>query len=69
MVSLIVILTVIIGVVILVIPELVNAIKVISQSVMGLINDLSAMDEAELAELPFGNALLSIDWDELLNSL
>lgn len=69
MVSLVVILAVIVGVVLLVIPELVNAIKVISQSVMGLINDLSAMDEAELAELPFGNALLSIDWDELLNSL
>ncbi len=68
-ISLLVILAVIVGVVLLVIPELVNAIKVISQSVMGLINELSAMDEAELAELPFGNALLSIDWDELLNSL
>ena len=68
-ISLLVILAVIVGVVLLVIPELVNAIKVISQSVMGLINELSAMDEAELAELPFGNVLLSIDWDELLNSL
>lgn len=68
-ISLAVILAVVVGVVSLVIPELVNAIKVISQSVMGLINDLSAMDEAALAELPFGNMLLNIDWDELLNSL
>ena len=68
-ISLVVILAVIVGVVLLVIPELINAIKVISQSVMGLIHDLSTMDEATLAELPFGNALLSIDWDEILNSL
>lgn len=69
MVSLVVILAVIVGVVSLVIPELVNAIKVISQNVIGLIADLSTMDEAMLAELPFGNMLLRVDWNELLNSL
>jgi predicted PurR-regulated permease PerM len=69
LVSLVVIFAVVISVVWLVIPELVNAIKVISQNVIGLINDFNAMDEAALAELPFGNVLLSIDWDEILNSL
>ena len=68
-VSLVVILAAISGVVWLVIPELVDAIKVISQSIIALIDDLSTMDQAALAELPFGNALLSIDWDELLSSL
>ena len=68
-VSLVVILAAISGVVWLVIPELVDAIKVISQSIIALIDDLSTMDQAALAELPFGNALLSIDWDEFLSSL
>lgn len=57
------------GIIWLVIPELVNAIKVVSQSIMELVNDLSAMDESALAELPFGNILLRIEWDELLDSL
>lgn len=69
LVSLVVIFAVIIGIVWLVIPELINAVKVISQSVIGLINDFNTMDEATLAELPFGNMLLSIDWNEILNSL
>lgn len=69
LVSLLVILAVITGVVWLVIPELINAIKIISQSVIGLVNDLSAMDPEKLADLPFGKTLLSIDWEGLLNSL
>ncbi|MGI6255053.1 MAG: AI-2E family transporter [Acutalibacter sp.] len=69
LISLAVILSVIVGVVRLVIPELVNAITIISQSILGLLRDLSVMDPTKLAELPFGKALLSIDWDGLLASL
>lgn len=68
-VSLVVIFAVMAGIIWLVIPELVNAIKVVSQSIMELVNDLSVMDEGALAELPFGNILLRIEWDELLDSL
>ena len=69
LISLAVILAVIVGVVWLVIPELVNAITMISQSVMELIHDLSTMDETALAELPFGSMMQRVDWDELLSSL
>ena len=69
LISLLVILAVIVGVVWLVIPELINAIRIISQSILGLIHELSAMDPEKLAELPFGKALLNINWEGLLNSL
>ena len=68
-ISLVVIIGILVGVVWLVIPELIEALKVIVQSVINYINQLSAMSEAELAELPFGNALLSVDWDKLLDGL
>ena len=60
---------ILVGVVWLVIPELVDAVKLIVQSVIDLVNKLSAMDEAELAELPLGSILLNTDWDKLLNTL
>lgn len=68
-ISLFLIIGVIVGVVWLVIPELVAAIKVIVQAVVNLVNELSGMSEEELAALPFGKALLNINWDEILNTL
>lgn len=68
-VSLIAIIGILVGVIWLVIPELVEAVKVIVQGIIGFINKLSNLSEAELAELPLGNMLLSIDWDKLLESL
>ena len=68
-ISLAVILAVIVGIVWLVIPELVNAVMVISQSIIDLIGDLTAMDQQALSELPFGKALLSIDWEGIISSL
>lgn len=69
LISLVFIIGILAGVIWLVIPELVDAVKVIIQSVIDLINKLSAMNETELAELPFGNVLLNTDWDNLLNTL
>ncbi len=68
-ISLVLIIGILAGVVWLVIPELVDAVKLIVQSVIDLVNKLSAMDETELAELPLGNILLSTDWDKLLDTL
>lgn len=68
-ISLVLIIGILVGVVWLVIPELVDAVKVIVQSVIDLINKLSAMSEAELAELPLGSVLLNTDWDKLLDTL
>ena len=67
--SLIIIIGIIVGVVMLVIPELVSAVKVIVQSVTHFVNQLSAMDQAEINELPFGSVLLNTDWSKLLDPL
>ncbi|MBP3692011.1 MAG: AI-2E family transporter [Clostridia bacterium] len=68
-ISLVLILGILVGVIWLVIPALVDAVKVIVQSVIDFINKISAMDKAEIAELPFGNALLNIDWGKMLTTL
>lgn len=67
--ALVIILGILAGVVRLVIPELVDAVRVIVQGAIGFVNQIDAMSDAELAELPLGNILLRIDWDRLLSSL
>ncbi len=68
-ISLLVIIGVLVGVVWLVIPELIQAIKVIVQSAVELVNGFIGMEPAQIRELPFGGVLLSIDWDGLLVTL
>ncbi len=67
-VALLVIAGVFAGVIMLVIPELIEAVKVIIQIVTDFVNKLTAMDKSQIAELPFGEKLLEFDWDELLSS-
>ncbi len=69
LISLVLIVGILAGVIRLVIPELVDAIKVIVQGVMDFVHTLSAMSEAELAELPLGNILLNTDWEKILNTM
>lgn len=69
LISVIIIIGILVGIVLLVIPELINALKVIVQGVVDSVNKLSVMSESELAELPFGNVLLSVDWDKILESM
>jgi len=68
-ISLVLIVGVLVGVVWLVIPELINAVKVIVQGVIDLVNKFSGMSESELSELPFGSILLNTDWDKMLDTL
>lgn len=68
-ISLVIIIGIIAGIVMLVIPELVSAVKVIVQSVTRFVNQLSAMDPSEINELPLGNFLLNTDWSKLLDPL
>lgn len=68
-ISLVLIIGILAGVVWLVIPELVDAVKLIVQSVIDFVNKLSAISEAELAELPLGSVLINTDWDKLLDTL
>ncbi len=68
-ISLLLIASILVGIIWLVIPELVAAIKVIVQELIELAVRFGSMSKEELAELPFGNLLLSVDWDELLRNL
>ncbi len=68
-ISLFAIIGILVGVIRLVIPELIEALKVIIQGAVDFVNKLNGMSEAELAALPLGNVLSSVDWDKLLNSL
>ena len=67
--SLLFVLGILVGVVWIVIPELVAAIKILVQSAIDLIQRLDTMTEAELAAIPFGNVLRGVDWDQLLVSI
>lgn len=67
-ISIFVILVIIFGVIMLVIPELVEAVKVIVGIVTDFVNRLLAMSEEELLQLPFGEYLLNTDWKNLLTS-
>lgn len=69
LISLVLIIGILVGIIWLVIPELVNAVKVIVQSIINLVNELNAMSKEELAELPLGSILLNTDWDKILNTL
>jgi predicted PurR-regulated permease PerM len=67
--SLLVVFGILVGVIWLIIPELINAVTVVIQTVLDLAKQLSGMDEQQIAELPLGSLLLSTDWDGLLLSL
>lgn len=65
-ISLVMILGILAGVVWLVIPELVEAVKLIGSSVADFVRRISVMDAQELAGRPFGKFLLGIDWEGML---
>ncbi len=68
LISIIIILGILAGVIMLVIPELIEAIKVIVGIVTDFVTRLLNMDEAEIRELPFGEQLLGTDWKKMLQS-
>ncbi len=68
-ISLILIFGILVGLVWLVIPELVNAVKVIVQGLMDLVNQLNAIDKEEILKIPFGKEILNFDWNQLLTPL
>ena len=68
LISAIFIIGIVVGIFWLIIPELVEALKVIYNGALVYINRLSAMTPEEIAELPFGKQLLNVDWDKLLDT-
>ena len=67
--SMIFIVGVIVGVIWIVIPELIEAVKILVQSATVFVQKIGSMTEEELAELPFGQVLKRIDWNHLLETL
>lgn len=67
-ISILIIVAILAGVIMLVIPELIEAVKVIIQIVTDFVNKLLAMDEEQIRELPLGEQLLNTDWKKMLES-
>ena len=68
--SLVLILGILAGVIILVVPELINALKMIASSSMGFINEMAQLNKTEaITQLPFGNLLAKINWSEIANNV
>lgn len=67
-ISLLLIIGILVGLSMLVIPEITKAVKLISRSAVQFLNELSEMDKSELRNLPFGNLLLDIDWNKMLST-
>lgn len=68
--SLVLILGILAGVIILVVPELINALKMIASSSMGFINEMAQLNKTEaITQLPFGNILAKINWSEIANNV
>jgi predicted PurR-regulated permease PerM len=57
-----------IGVVAVVLPTLIDTVKIVIRSAIDMVNEFNAMSESEIAELPFGEMLLDVDWNSLLES-
>jgi predicted PurR-regulated permease PerM len=57
-----------IGVVAVVLPTLIDTVKIVIRSMIDMVNEFNAMSESEIAELPFGEMLLDVDWNSLLES-
>ena len=68
-VSLIIILGCLVGIVWVIIPELIESIKIIVMGVIDMVKKIDVMTQEELAESPFGSIITSIDWDKVVVNL
>ncbi len=68
-ISLVLIIGIIVGVVWLIIPELVAAVKLVVQGIIGFIDKMRGLSSAELEKIPFGSMLLEVDWDKILDTM
>lgn len=64
--SLVLILGILTGVIVLVVPEIVEAVKIFAKGLMDVINNLAKLNKKEtLSTLPFGGLLAKIDWSSI----
>lgn len=66
--ALVLVVGIFVGVVAIVLPTLIDTISVIVDSAIRIVGQINSMNKEELAELPFGDVLSSINWTKLLDS-
>ena len=66
--ALVLVLGILIGVVAIVLPSLIETINVIVELAINLVNKLNSMNKEELADLPFSELLMDINWSSLIES-
>ena len=69
LISLILIVGILVGIVVVVLPTLVETVKVLIQSAAEMVNRFNSMSDEEISKLPFGEILLNINWSSLVDSL
>ncbi|MBR5514604.1 MAG: AI-2E family transporter [Clostridia bacterium] len=67
--AIVIIFGVLAGVIVLIIPQLVQAIKILVDTIKETVNDLSALDKKTMQENAFLNFLVNLDWKSLLGKL
>ena len=69
LISLVLIVGILVGIVVIIVPTLIETVKVLIQSAVQMVNRLNAMSREEILSLPFGEFLVNINWNNLLDSL
>lgn len=67
--SLVFIIGVLAGVIVVVLPTLIETVTVFVESAIEIVGKLNSENKEDIASLPFGELLLEINWSELVNSL
>ena len=67
--SLVFIIGILAGVVIVVLPTLIDTIAIFVESAIEIVGKLNSENKEDIAALPFGELLLSVNWNDLVNSL
>lgn len=68
-VALVLILGIAAGIIMIILPTLVETITVIVDTSIQIVNDINSMSREDIEELPFGEILMDIDWKQLVDSL
>lgn len=67
--SLVLIVGIFAGIIIIILPTLIDTITVIVQSAMKIVERINSISKEEIEALPFGELLLRIDWSHLVDTL
>lgn len=68
--SLVLILGILTGVIVLVVPEIVDAVKIVAKNAMGIVNELALLNKTgDFESVPFGNILAKINWSGIADNV